>query len=143
MILIINKYVTCLTVDFYEKATSLEIFINNNLNKGYLKFIKITYVLLILIKFILIDFNYENSIKTHVKKLFNAINEQILIILENVILPADENFPNSFNVFYERYKKVSKNHKIKKLKDVANILYKNLDIPVNTIKQFSKYLFFT
>jgi hypothetical protein len=142
----LRKFLSLLNEEVCKRGINFELFSIPNLNKGYMKVMKIASILTIYLKFILLDFNYENNLKNNVKKLLSSINEHLLNIFDNYILNSSADFTADkfFKEFIEKYIKLSKIHKLKKTKDAsifANTLVKNLEIAVNNIKQFSNNYF--
>ena len=129
----------------------LDIFNNNQLNFTYNKTIKITFILATYIKFILLDFNFEMTIKSNIKRLLSLINENLLSILSSKVFIKDniqENYLCSKlkKEFIDTYSKLFKLKKIKKnTKDQISTFCKNinksLEISISTIKQFSNNFF--
>jgi len=114
---------------------------------------KISLLLFIFLKFILLDFNYDSSLKSNLKKILQTINEIYLSIVDNFINPFFNNSAavistlsqgqisqiERFKDFLEVYLKISKNNKMRKnKKDLFNTLIKNCDIPIHAIRTFSK-----
>ena len=142
---------------------NLEIFNNENLNNAYLKILKIYLVLIVYIKFLLIDFNFEMTIKSNIKRLISSINEQFLTLITNQIFPNfNQNLSNNTNIlnilkqnqncekmdneFLENFTKIIKQKHIKKTKEnpnifALNLINKHLELVISTIKQFSNNFF--
>jgi hypothetical protein len=110
-----------------------DMFSSGNLSKGYIKLIKIMTVLLIFLNFVILDFNYEANVKMNIKKIILNLNEYIITIIDNYV-----HSDKLTDLFKEKLKKVSKNHKIKKTKEFIPALTKNLDLIITNMKQFSK-----
>lgn len=143
----VRKLIAFVNEEILKKNMSFEIFSYSNVNKAYCKIIKVALIILVYFKFILIDFNYDGSLRTNVKKMLSCINDIIINITENFILiyALNSNGANGlaqgelYGDFLEKYQKVIKIHKIKKnLKELFNTLNKNCDGAINVIKQFSK-----
>ena len=152
----IKKILNLMETDFVPNNLNnnkiiLDIFIQNQLNFSYNKIIKIFFILITYIKFLLLDFNFETTIKSNIKRLVSLINENFLLILSNqafVKEPLQEN--NSCSKlqkdFIESYSKLIKQKKIKKnykeqLNTFCNNINKNLEIVISTVKQFSNNFF--
>ena len=128
-----------------------DIFNNNQLNLIYNKTIKISFILATYIKFIILDFNFEMTIKSNIKRLLSLNNENILSIIASHIFIKDniqENYLCSKikKEFIEIYSKLVKLKKIRKnIKEQINTfcknINKNLEITISTIKQFSNNFF--
>lgn len=151
MNVLVRKLILFINDEMIKKNMNFEIFSYPNVTKGYSKIIKIAMILLIFLKFILLDFNYDSNLRSNVKKMLNSINEIILSITENFILNFIKNTNGASGIiqtdiykeFFEKYQKVIKLHKIKKNpKELFNSLVKNCEGPINVIKQFSKYFIF-
>jgi hypothetical protein len=130
--------------EILKRQLNLDIFSNSAINKTYGKIIKVVSVLIIYIKFVLLDFNYENNLKGNLRKLLNSVNEQLLSIIENFVFVKESTMEKISKEFVDKYNKIMKNHKIKKSnKDRGSInnIYKNLEIVVNSVKQFSNNFF--
>lgn len=140
-----RKLISLLSDEIIRKNLNFEIFSNTVLNKAYTKLFKIVQVMLIYFKFILIDFNFESNLKTNVKKIVNSLNEQLLGIIENFVFIKEGTSEKISRDFMDKYNKIIKTHKIKKHtgKDSinANTIYKNLEIIINNLKQFSNNFF--
>jgi len=152
----IKKILNLMETDFVPNNLNnnkiiLDIFIQNQLNFSYNKIIKIFFILITYIKFLLLDFNFETTIKSNIKRLVSLINENFLLILSNQVFvkePIQEN--NSCSKlqkdFIESYSKLIKQKKIKKnykeqLTTFCNNINKNLEIVISTVKQFSNNFF--
>ena len=129
----------------------IDIFNHNQLNFIYNKIIKIFFILVTYIKFLLLDFNFETTIKSNIKRLVSLINENFLLFLSSQVFIKDVLTDNNScskikKEFIELYNKLLKQKKIKKnLKDQINTfcnnINKNLEIVISTIKQFSNNFF--
>ena len=133
-----------------KNKRKFEIFQISNFNFVYQKIIKIFIVLQIYIRYLLLDFNYEVIIRTNVKKMLYSINDYLLSLLINFVFikknikenkgcsKISANFINTYNL-------IMKNHKIKKSKEQPFIfgttMFKNLDLSILTIKNFSNNYF--
>ena len=152
----IKKILNLMETDFVPNNLNnnkiiLDIFIQNQLNFSYNKIIKIFFILITYIKFLLLDFNFETTIKSNIKRLVSLINENFLLILSNQVFvkePLQDN--NSCSKlqkdFFESYSKLIKQKKIKKnykeqLTTFCNNINKNLEIVISTVKQFSNNFF--
>ena len=152
----IKKILNLMETDFVPNNLNnnkiiLDIFIQNQLNFSYNKIIKIFFILITYIKFLLLDFNFETTIKSNIKRLVSLINENFLLILSNQVFvkePLQEN--NSCSKlqkdFIESYSKIIKQKKFKKnykeqLTTFCNNINKNLEIVISTVKQFSNNFF--
>ena len=128
-----------------------EIFSNNQLNFIYNKTIKISFILTTYIKFILLDFNFEMTIKSNIKRLLSLNNENLLSILCSHIFIKDiiqDNYLCSKlkKEFIDTYLKLVKLKKIKRnakeqISTFCKNISKNLEITISTIKQFSNNYF--
>jgi Dullard-like phosphatase family protein len=143
---------TEIIVDVNNKNRNIgEIFNNNQLNLIYNKTIKIGLILSIYIKFILLDFNFELTIKSNIKRLSSLINENLLSILCSQVFIKDniqENYlcSNIKREFIDQYTRLIKLKKIRKnakeqLNNFCRNINRNLDIAISSIKQFSNNLF--
>jgi len=142
-----NKLLKCLEDEIVTNGLNMDIFSNTSLNKIYVKILKITSIILIFLKHISLDYNYESNMKSNVKKFIYSVLEHFLILMENFVLVKDYNIKIS-NEFLEKYNKCVKLHKIKKYnKETLNAnlsngnLYKNLETAINSVKQFSNMFF--
>jgi hypothetical protein len=143
----VRKLIAFVNEEILRKNLSFDIFSYQNVSKAYGKIFKVTLILLVYFKFILIDFNYDASLRTNVKKMLSCINDIVINITDNFILAyiLNSNGANGiaqsdlYRDFIEKYQKVIKIHKIKKnLKELFNTINKNCDGAINVIKQFSK-----
>ena len=152
----IKKILSLMETDFISNNSNdnkviTDIFINNQLNAVYNKTIKIFFVLATYFKFLLLDFNFEMTIKSNIKRLLSSINENLLSILSSQVFikeKIEENncCSNIKKEFIEIYTKIIKTKKTKRnLKEAINTfcnnIKKNLEICMSTIKQFSNNFF--
>ena len=152
----IKKILNLMETDFVPNNLNnnkiiLDIFIQNQLNFTYNKIIKIFFILITYVKFLLLDFNFETTIKSNIKRLVSLINENFLLILSHQVFikePLQENnsCANLQKDFIESYSKIIKQKKFKKnykeqLTTFCNNINKNLEIVISTVKQFSNNFF--
>ena len=141
----VKKVINLMEKDFIQKERNHNIFVNAQLNRVYSKMIKIYFVLIAYIKFLLVDFNYEMTIKSNIKRLLSTVSNHLLILLISYV--SKENFLISKNnkEFFEVYSKLIKVKKIKKTKELLSVFCsntnKNLDLSIYVIKQFSNNFF--
>lgn len=147
MNVLVRKALAFINEEIIKKNLNSEIFSYQNASKAYTKSLKIFLILLIYFKFILIDFNYDGSLRTNVKKMLNSINDVLINLTDNLILSFIVNSNGSngiiqsdvYREFLEKYQKVVKLHKIKKnVKELLNTVLKNCETAINVIRQFSK-----
>ena len=128
----------------------LDIFKNDSLNFCYKKLLKISFVIITYIKFLLIDYNYEMPIKSNVKKMLSNLNENLLILISSQIfinenLTENEFCSNLSKEFIDVYNKIIKMKKIKYNNKnpsvLGNNISKNLDLVIGIVKQFSNNFF--
>ena len=134
-----------------ESNIVLNIFKNSSLNYCYKKILKIGLSLVTYFKFLLIDFNFENTIKSNVKKLISILNENLLNLLASQIFIKDNISENELcskisKELIDNYNKIIKMKKIKKKNNkndggLGNSISKNLDIVISSVKQFSNNFF--
>ena len=148
----IKKMLHLIENDFANNKNSIcDIFNTTQLNNTYNKNIKISFILTTYIKFILLDFNFETTLKSNIKRLLSSVNENLLSILTSQVFVNDniqENplFSKIKPEFFAQYSKLMKTKKIKKnLKDQINTfcknINKNLEMSISSIKQFSNNFF--
>ena len=133
-----------------KNKRKFEIFQISNFNFVYQKIIKIFIVLQIYIRYLLLDFNYEVIIRTNVKKMLYSINDYLLSLLINFVfikknIKENKGCSKISSNFINTYNLIMKNHKIKKSKEQPFIfgttMFKNLDLSILTIKNFSNNYF--
>ena len=149
----VNKLLELIEKEFCSKPIKLilNIFKNEMLNFCYKKILKISFAIITYIKFLLIDFNYEMTIKANVKKLLSNINENLLILISSQLLIKDnltenENCSKLTKEFIDVYTKIIKTKKIKQnSKNLSSLLgsdlSKNLELVIGSVKQFSNNFF--
>ena len=141
----IRKLLNLMEKEFIQKNKNFDIFQNSQLNKIYSKIIKVYFVLITYIKFLLVDFNYEMTIKSNIKRLLSSISNLFLLLLISFTSNENFSFLKSYKEFNEVYLKLIKCKKIKKTKDTLSVfctnMLKNIDISIYIIKQFSNNFF--
>ena len=154
----IKKIINLMETDFCPKRNNFindknvgDIFINNQLNIVYNKIIKLSFILSTYIKFILLDFNFEMTLKSNIKRLVSLLNENLLSILSSQVFIKENIQENNLcsNIkreFIDQYTKLVKLKKIRRnIKEQINIfcknINKNLEIAITTLKQFSNNFF--
>jgi len=141
----VKKLLNLIGKEFVEKNKINNIFKNIQLKKVYSKIIKIYFVLITYIKFLLVDFNYEMTIKSNIKRLLSSVSNHLLLLL--VTHTSNENilFSKISKDFIEIYTKMIKLKKIKRSKETFSLfctnMNKNLDLSIYIIKQFSNNFF--
>ena len=127
----IKKILNLIETDFIPNNLNnnkiiIYIFSHNQLNFIYNKIIKIFFILVTYIKFLLLDFNFETTIKSNIKRLVSLINENLLLVLSSQVFIKDNLTENNFcsklkKEFIELYNKLIKQKKIKKnLKTISH-----------------------
>lgn len=147
--LVSNKLLKRLEEEVLQNKLTFELFSNSNLNKFYKKIVKIVSIMIVFLKHITIDYNYENAMRNNVKKFIGSINEHLLNFVENYIFSRDDTKGQKFSKeFLEKHTSLLKHHKIKKItKDMAfknlnnGSLDKNIETAVNSVKLFSSNFF--
>jgi len=141
---IFNPTINCYGKEYYE---TFECFINKS--KTYVKSVKFLIVFFIFMKFIHNDFNYENNINSHLKRIVNSFNDYFLIIYDYLNSLRSEFFNGHIDQskqVAEFISKITKFHKSVKtswtssnkgLSDLST-LSKYVDVINNNLKQFSK-----
>ena len=118
----IKKILSLMETDFVinnlnNNKIIIDIFNHNQLNFVYNKIIKIFFILVTYIKFLLLDFNFETTIKSNIKRLVSLINENFLLLLSSQVFIKDIiTYNNSCSKikkeFIESYNKLIKQKKI-------------------------------
>lgn len=112
-------------------------------HKSYAKIFKLLAILFIYLKFVLHDFNYDNTMKSNVKRLIHCANEYFVCLFENIQLTKPEllSLDNETNrIITDKFQKLLKQHKTQKntKNSDPSIHTKNSENLSNSIKQFSK-----
>lgn len=149
----LHKMINLLSGKLETKDLQLNIFNIAQLNTGYNKLIKISFIILVYLKYILLDFNYDVTLRSNVKKILNSLNGYLLSLLDHfVLIKGDKDLTvNSCGQiqkdFIDKYNKICKIHKLKKSNAHLNpvnygiTLNKNCEIVTNHIKQMSNNYF--
>ena len=148
----IKKYINLLKQHVNDNDFPLEIFSNTSMNNGYIKLIKICFILVVYLKFILSDFNYDISLKSSVKSISSSINDYLIQLISHFILtkgPKDKSINNCdliTNDFLNKYTRVIKLHKIRNNPitnptTFGNNLSKSCEIIIGHIRQMSNNYF--
>ncbi len=144
-----KKFLNLILIEI-ENKRKFEIFQLSNFNLLYQKIIKIYIVLQIYIRFLLLDFNYEAKIKKNVKNMLFNINEYFILLISNFVfikenLKENKGCSKISQECINSYNFIIKHHRLKKIKEqpfiFASTMFKNLDIPISIIKQFSNNFF--
>lgn len=146
---ILRKYILFLHDEVIGHQLSFDLFNVQGVTNAYHKLVKISHIMVIYIQFILLDFHYQMTIKTCLKKMISFLNEYLVGLLDSEIF-INSNYKSSgwkqfSQEFIEKYQKAIRIHKKSKNKESSlvygNYLLKNLEIAINTIKQFSNNFF--
>ena len=148
----LNKMVDYIEKDILQQQITFELFDNIILNRAYKKIIKVFFVSLVYYKFIMLDFNYEVTVKSQMKKMLQNINDNLLFIIKTFIfynesIPLLENKACSMisKDFNSAFNMISKMHRIsysnESINSFANNIIKNTEIASGVIKQFSNSFF--
>ena len=124
-----------------KNKSNNNIFKNEQLNKVYAKIIKIYFVLITYIKFLLVEFNFENIIMSNIKRLLLSISNNLLLMICTHASNDKNLFQKINKEFVEIYQKMIKIKKIKRSKENLSLfctnLNKNLELSIYEIKKFS------
>ena len=141
----VKKVLNLMEKEFIQKDKNYNLFTNVQLNRVYSKIVKIYFVLITYIKFLLVDFNYEITIKSNIKRLLSNVSNYLLVLLASYTTKEDLSVSKKNKEFLEVYAKIIKIKKSKKTKETLSIFCsstnKNLDISIYLIKQFSNNFF--
>jgi len=148
MNLSLKKLLSSFNEEFLNKNLGTELFTNGILNKVYCKTLKVCMIMQVYLKFILNDYNYENNIKSHIRKTVGGLTESLLNIMDIFLIKkiSLEHYEKSHSSreFLDKYYKLIKIHKINfknnKSDFIINQFGKNIESVSTVIKQFSKYL---
>ena len=146
MSLLTKRFINLCQEEVMYKNLNFEIFSYNNLNKVYAKTIKNALIMMIYIKFILNDYNYEMNLKSHIKKIIGGLTEVFINIIDTYVLKKlnMEIFEKNYSKreFFDKYSKMLKLHKIINSKgtkiDLTLQLGRNVESITTIMKQFSK-----
>ena len=148
----IKKFITLLQEHLENKDFPLEIFSNQSLNTAYIKLIKISFICLIYLKFILTDFNYDLNLKSNIKTISNSLNNYLRQIISNFLLTkgTKDISINNCNMltsdFLNKYNRIlslqkSTNIPMTNPTNFGNCIHKNTEIIINHIRQMSNNFF--
>ena len=154
----VKKILNFMEIDFIPNSSNsnlvvTNIFLNNQLNSVYNKVLKVYFVLMTYIKFLLLDFNFELTIKSNIKRLLSLVDENLLSILASQVLIKDNSAEggNIFmskikKTFMENYTKMIKTKKIRvnskeNINFFCNNTNKNIEMAISAIRQFSNNFF--
>lgn len=134
-----------------REEPEFELFINEALSKGYKIVMKVSFIMLICLKFILLNFSYDKSLKKTIKEILFSLNNNLLSIIKYGIITDENNILGNIGCSkiskdcITLFKKLNKKHKIQDLDQPINSfgvqLLKNIDISIVTIKKFSTNFF--
>ena len=150
--LTVKRYINLLQTHVNNNDFPIEIFSNTSMNNGYSKIIKICFILVIYLKFILSDFNYDTNLKSNVKTISNSINDYLIQLISHFILTkgTKDTSVNNCNMitteFLNKYTKILKLHKnrnnpITNPTTFGNNLSKSCEIIIGHIRQMSNNFF--
>ena len=150
--LTVKRYINLLQSHVNNNDFPIEIFSNTSMNNGYSKIIKICFILVIYLKFILSDFNYDTNLKSNVKTISNSINDYLIQLISHFILTkgTKDTSVNNCNMittdFLNKYTKILKLHKnrnnpITNPTTFGNNLSKSCEIIIGHIRQMSNNFF--
>lgn len=144
MSLSVKKILSFFEEDVLNKGLNTEIFSSPHLNKVYQKTLKVSAIIMVYLKFILNDYNYESNIKSHIKKIFDEMTRCYINIFDNFWMRQAnlDGFNASHKDFTDKYNRLIKTHKIQfkntKSDFIINQLGRNIESVSTIVKQFSK-----
>ena len=146
---VINKYLKEFSPELF--LMNIEIFNLANINRLYIKVIKLSLIIIVMSKFVLTEFqSYEPSVKFQLKKIFLTISELYAIIYELFVLDLlKAEISDKKLSLVEKLRKLIKvsfanliNNKMKNLSNINEILFqisKYIDNNLlNQIRNFSR-----
>jgi hypothetical protein len=127
--------------EILNKNVSIELFNNDSMNKSFSNAFKLSAIFMIIIKYTILDFQYENNLKSLLRKVLKSLSEFIIHSLDLFILNPISNVTNSISyTIQDKFVKFLKQNK--QLKKSTNtellIFYSKLnELSSNFIKQIS------
>ena len=144
--MIIHRFINLLSSQLPKREIPLNLFTIPQLNLGYSKLMKISFIFVTYLKYILLDFIYEVSLKSIIKKIFISYNTYLIQIIEHYIYQKSDSIIFDED-FISKYKKLCKAHKNKRNQGIPNPttygtnLHKNIETVIINIKQMSNNFF--
>ncbi len=137
-----NKLLKILSEEIILNKINVAIFNNRNINHMYEKFFKYMLIFLVYFKFMLVEFPYDNTVKSSMKKVISGLVTSFLIIYENYILtPQISKMLMKHGDIHDKYYKASKVYNVSKgvrYQDVMVYALKTVESVSQQLKIFSK-----
>jgi len=127
--------------EILNKNTSIELFNNDSMNKSFSNALKLSAIFMIIIKYTILDFQYENNLKSLLRKVLKSISEFIIHSLDMFILNPLVNLANSISyTTQDKFAKfIKQNKQLKKSTNSELLIFysKSNELSANFIKQIS------
>ena len=114
----INRLYKDCESEFIQNSRPLELFSITNVNRIYIKSLKTSLILIVIIKYILLEFpNYDTTLKSQMKKIINNLVEVFSILFDNFLFDNLQiETSQKKSSLLEKMKKILKSLSIQSLK---------------------------
>jgi hypothetical protein len=131
-------------ISFIYNKILYELFYNNSINKQYVNLLKLALIVITIIKFLILDNNYETFLRTEMNKIISRISETFAFFFEMFVLPKiSRQFKSKNNYLFDIIHKLRRTNYLKNLKtikvhEVILFIEKDVDNLISVVKSFSK-----
>jgi len=137
---LVKKYLSIINEEILiQNSFKSEIFNSQNVNKIYQKALKLQMIIIVYIKFCVIDLSYDSNLRTSLKKVINSLTVPLVNLFDIFIVKKFREI-----LSFSQREKISKTLKLNKINrnnKLLDIFYqfgKSVDNTAVVIKQFSK-----
>lgn len=131
-------------ISFIYNKILYELFYNNSINKQYVNLLKLALIVITIIKFLILDNNYETFLRTEMNKIISRISETFAFFFEMFVLPKiSRQFKSKNNYLFDIIHKLRRTNYLKNLKtikvhEVILFIEKDVDNLISVVKSFSQ-----
>ena len=131
-------------ISFIYNKILYELFYNNSINKQYVNLLKLALIVITIIKFLILDNNYETFLRTEMNKIISRISETFAFFFEMFVLPKiSRQFKSKTNYLFDIIHKLRRTNYLKNLKtikvhEVILFIEKDVDNLISVVKSFSQ-----
>lgn len=135
-------------MSFLYNDLPYELFINNSLNKHFTDLNKLQLIVLIIIRFILLEHNIDSILTIQIKRLISNITEMLCLIYDKFVLKNiskmlvcnNRNLIENVQIIARSNNFLIKNLKTTQVTETTSFLHKSIDLIISNIKAFTKYI---
>ena len=140
------KYLKENETAFILNSTNYDLFHNNLLNKQMIYLYKLVLISILIMKFLIFEYNFDAILRMQMKKIFSSLSENICLIFDKFIFQnMTKSFNNSYKNLIEKIQIIArsnngltKSSKKNKVTETILLIQKSVENSISSLKLFSR-----